>query len=88
MYMMAWGQNCSSWDDSVDYANLNEFNYADIPEDKFVMTTWHEKDPLNEVFWFSKNNAFHPTVELKHTVLLHVAQREREKELLAEYAGA
>ena len=27
LYMMAWGNNPSSWDDSVDSANLEAFNY-------------------------------------------------------------
>jgi len=88
LYMMAWGKNCSSWDDSVDSANLAEFNFGDIPEDKFVMTTWHEKDSLSDVFWFSKTNAFHPTVELQNTVILHISRNNRENELLAGYASA
>ena len=25
LYMMAWGNDCSSWDDSVDYANIEQF---------------------------------------------------------------
>jgi len=88
LYMMAWGNNCSSWDDSVDYANLAEFNYGDIPEDQFVMTTWHEDESLDEVFWFAKNNAFHPSVELRNTVILHISGQDREKELLSQYADA
>ena len=88
LYMMAWGKDCSSWDDSVDLANLEAFDYKDIPEDKFVMTTWHEDEPLKEVFWFSKNNAFHPEVELPNTLLLHIAQKNREQEMLSEYSGA
>jgi hypothetical protein len=52
------------------------------------MTTWHEKESLNDVFWFSKNNAFHPTVELQHTVILHISRNNREQELLAAYASA
>lgn len=88
LYMMAWGKDCSSWDDSVDLANLEAFDYKEIPEDKFVMTTWHEDEPLKEVFWFSKHNAFHPEVELPNTLLLHIAQRNREKEMLSEYEGA
>jgi hypothetical protein len=39
LYMMAWGHNCSSWDDSVDVANIEEFKSRDIPPDRFVMTT-------------------------------------------------
>ena len=88
LYMMAWGVECSSWDDSVDIANLEEFKFGEIPEDRFVMTTWHADEPLAEVFWFSKNNAFHPTVELQRTVLLHISAENREHELLAAYAEA
>jgi len=58
LYMMAWGTNCSSWDDSVDMANVQQFDCGEIPEDGFVMTTWHEKEPLGEVFWFAKNMPF------------------------------
>ena len=88
LYMMAWGVECGSWDDSVDMANLEEFEFGDIPEDRFVMTTWHADEPLAEVFWFSKNCAFHPTVEVRHTVLLHIAAESKEHELLAAYAEA
>ncbi len=86
--MMAWGNECSSWDDSVDYANLKEFNYEAIPEDKFVLTTWHEDEPLSEVFWFSKNTACHPTVDLQNTLVCHISTNNKEKELLLKYAEA
>ncbi|MGZ8908251.1 MAG: DUF7684 family protein [Methylobacter sp.] len=62
LYMMAWGKSCSSWDDSVDFANMEEFAFGEIPEEKSVMTTWHANEPLQEVFWFSKNSAVHPVV--------------------------
>lgn len=88
LYMMAWGTKCSTWDDSVDIANLEQFDFGEIPDDSFVMTTWHADEPLNEVFWFSKNNAFHPTVDLKRTVLLHIAEVDREAELIKSYADA
>ena len=88
LYMMAWGVDCSSWDDSVDIANLEKFEFGEIPENHFVMTTWHTDEPLAEVFWFSKNNAFHPTVEFQHTVLLHISAESKERELLAAYAEA
>lgn len=90
LYMMAWGVNCSSWDDSVDMANGEQFNFASIPEDKFVLTTWHTDEPLEEVFWYSKNNALHSysSVELERTVLLHISANNRERELLKAYADA
>ena len=88
LYMMAWGSECSSWDDSVDVANLEQFHYEEVPEAKFVMTTWHENEPLKEVFWFSKNNAFHPVVEIKNTLILDISNTSHEREFLAEYNHA
>ena len=85
LYMMAWGQDCSSWDDSVDLSNSKPFGSADIPDDQFVMTTWHSDEPLTEVFWFSKHTASHPTIELDQTLLLHIASESREQEFLQRY---
>ena len=53
LYMMAWGPRCSSWDDSVDWANIGSFGDEEIPDAAFVMTTWHDDEPLDEVFWFA-----------------------------------
>ena len=88
LYMMAWGKECSSWDDAVDLANLEEFNFRDVPEDACVMTTWHESESLKEVFWFCKNSAFHPTVELTNNLVLHLASNSGEEELTSEFADA
>ena len=88
LYMMAWGENCSSWDDSVDFANIDNFLPAEVPDDKFVITTWHENEPLEEVFWFAKNSAVHPTVRLDRTVLVHVSREEKGHNLLKAYADA
>lgn len=88
LYMMAWGENCSSWDDSVDIANVKQFKPAEIPAHEFVMTTWHEREPMGEVFWFSKNNAVHPTVKLRRTVLIHISFHNKHHELLKAYADA
>jgi len=88
LYMLAWGQGCSSWDDSVDLANLEAFDYGDVPEDSDAMTTWHDNETLEECMWFAKNCAHHPTIDLEHTVILHIGTVERQAELLAMYAEA
>jgi hypothetical protein len=90
LYMMAWGQECSLWDDSVDLANIAAFNFGEIPERHFVMTTWHEHEPLEEVFWFAKNLAFTAgsRVEIADTVILHVSRVDREEEYATLYAAA
>lgn len=88
LYMMAWGENCSNWDDSVDHANLEFFDYKEIPDENFVMTTWHDKEPIKEVFWFSKNNAFHPIINIKNTLILHISKNKMENEVLEKYNDA
>ena len=86
--MMAWGRNCSDWDDSVDYAKLKKFDFKDVPEESFVHTTWHEDEPLEEVFWFSKNVAYHPAVEPLRTTILHLAHAEQHAEMMKKYEEA
>jgi hypothetical protein len=88
LYMMAWGRGCSEWDDSVDHANLNVFDYGEIPDDSFVMTTWHEHDSLPQVFWYCEHSAFHPTVDLERTLIIHVSPNDRREELLETFLGA
>lgn len=88
LFMMAWGLNCSSWDDSVDYANLEKFDYGDIPDDKFVMTTWHEDEPLSEVFWFAANAAWHDYIDDGPTLLIDISAGGRQREILATYRAA
>ncbi len=82
---MSWGKQCSLWHDSVDWVNIDMFSDGEIPENKFIMTTWHEKEQLKEVFWKAKNCAFHPTVELNNTLILHISEKSRENELLSEF---
>ncbi|MGO1070141.1 DUF7684 family protein [Lysobacter sp. CA199] len=88
LYMMAWGQDCSSWDDAVDWASLRAFDFGDVPDDRDVFTTWHTDEPLSEVFWFAKNSAAHPTVALEHDVLVHIAANASEQVLLNDYDKA
>lgn len=54
---MAWGPDCSLWDDSIDLANIEKFKDRAIPDEQFVMTTWHEKETLQEVLRFAKIDA-------------------------------
>lgn len=86
--MMAWGDDCGSWDDSVDMANLEAFDFGDIPDDDDVMTTWHENDSLKETFRFAKALARHPTVELSNVLILHVGAGDKKARLDAIYQKA
>ncbi|MCE3606221.1 hypothetical protein LXA47_21805 [Massilia sp. P8910] len=87
-YMIAWGVDCSSWDDAVDMANIEAFDFGDIPDQHFIPTAWHADDPIEDVFGFCKHDAAHPVVELTQTVLLHIADAADEDALLQAYAAA
>ena len=88
LYMLAWGRDCSSWDDSVDIANLEQFGFGEIPEGQFVVTTWHAGESLSEAFDFCKRHAVHPVVELPHTILLHISERGDAARMAKAYVEA
>jgi hypothetical protein len=86
--MMAWGADCSSWDDSVDFANIEQFEYEEIPAQSFVMTTWHEKDSLEEVFWYAGFCADHPNADLKSTLIVHISAQDQRAQMLQRFTIA
>jgi hypothetical protein len=90
LYMLAWGRDCSTWDDSVDYANLEAFDYGDVPEGRFVMTSWYENESLSGVMNFAKHNMrpMSDKVELKETVVLHISPTDKRQQFESLYAAA
>jgi hypothetical protein len=51
-YAVCAGHDCSSWDDSIDFAFLRTDPDFDPPDERFVMTTWHDGESLDEVAWY------------------------------------
>jgi hypothetical protein len=88
LYAVAWGTDCEAWHDDIDEALLVAFDFNDIPENRHVMTTWHNDEPLSEAFWFAGFCARHPTVELDQTLIVHIAPKAREIEMHRAYAEA
>lgn len=88
LYMMAWGRKATEWDDSVDWANLTLHDFEDIPDDKSVMTTWHDDWPLAEVFFFAGHEAEHGTVELTDVWIIDIHPDDRQGLMLQQYAAA
>ena len=88
LYLMAWGNDCSTWCDAVALANRQAFDTHEIPDASLVITTWHSDETLQETFWFSKHTAMHPCSRLENIVLLHLASVGSEQELIAEYEAA
>lgn len=86
--MMAWGKDCSLWDDSVDVAQLEMFDFGQIPDDGSTMTTWHEDETIEDVFWFAQFCASHDNFELSLTYILHVSDLNRQDEFLMLFEAA
>ena len=84
LYAVCWGRDCVVWEDSVDWARV-VVSGEDAADDRFVMTTSHPEETLAEAFWFAATTAFHPTVSLDQTIIIHVARDERPQ-LLEEFA--
>lgn len=84
LYMMAWGDECALWDDSVDYANLQAFDFGEVPDEKFVTTTWHDDEPLEEVFWFAQHAAHHRAITEKRILLVDISPSSRKESLLKQ----
>lgn len=87
-YLAAWGEACEDWAESALDAQLEAFDYEDIPAEKLLMTTSHEDEDLEEVFWFARHKARHPALQLGQAVIIHIAERGRKQELEALYAAA
>jgi hypothetical protein len=86
--VMAWGEDCATWEEAVEDAVLEAHDYEDIPPEQVVVTTSHEDEDLADVFWFAKNRAHHPAVELNTTLILHIADTPRRDELEGAYKDA
>ena len=87
-FMLAWGKECPSWREAVEDAALEAVDYDDVAPEQAVLTTSHEDDDLDEVFWFARHRASHPALQLSNVVILHVAELGRPDELMAQFSDA
>jgi hypothetical protein len=88
LFIMAWGEGCSSWDDSVDYANIDAWNGQEIPDDSFVMTTWHDDEPLSDVLGFARVAAHQGLVDTPICLLIDIGVENRRDQMLRDYEQA
>jgi hypothetical protein len=70
-YALCTGHRCSRWDDSIDLAFLATSPDFSPPDEKFVMTTWHEGEPLEDVaHYFRSNTVFDEFIPQHYLVLI------------------
>jgi hypothetical protein len=69
-YVVCTGHDCALWDDSIDWAELQATDFSP-PDDRFIMTTWHEDDSLEDVAeWFRWRTVFDDFVPTRFLVVL------------------
>lgn len=51
-YACCAGHQCSEWHDCIDYSYLYSDPGFSPPDEKFIMTTWHEDESLEDVAFF------------------------------------
>ncbi|WP_323143508.1 DUF7684 family protein [Massilia phyllosphaerae] len=88
--LLAWGKDAEVWSEAVDDAAAEALDAAtpEDADDQAVVTTSHEDDDLEELFWFARHRAAHPVLTLNRTLIVHVAAGPRREELEAAWAAA
>ena len=88
LYSLAWGIDCSAWDDSVDWAFLERHDFSDCPEEQDVTTTWHNDETLEETVKFAKHCTEYSSVKLDDILVLDFAHQERGEFIEKLYLAA
>jgi hypothetical protein len=98
--LLAWGKDAEVWSEAVDDAAVEAMDDAnpaagpaagadgELAEDRVVVTTSHEDEELEDLFWFARHRAAHPALTLNKTLIVHVAARARREKLEAAWAAA
>ena len=73
-YAVCIGHNCSTWDDSVDWAYLEVD--PDSEDDTFVMTTWHENETSDQIANFFLNCTTFDDNVFTNFLILSVGQND------------
>jgi hypothetical protein len=87
-YVLAWGRACDTWREAVDDAAEEAADYEDVPDERRVLSTAHEDDDMDEVFWFARHRAVHPALPLETTLIVHIADAPRREDIERAYAQA
>ena len=87
-YAMSWGIDNETWHDQIDDSMHLKFGFDPVPDDHFIMTTWHAD--LEETFWFAQfcANFSYDDLELPNTLLIHVADASSPEAMLARFESA
>lgn len=79
-YAVCSGFESSKWDGAVDLAFLDTSPEFDPPDEKFVMTSWHDRESLRDVAEFFVLNTSFDTFEPAAFVIVAIGDAAETKE--------
>lgn len=81
--MLAWGIDAKNWDDSVDHAFIASDPNFTPPNERHLMTTWHDNESIYELIWFACNYTNFDTHEFRDYMMIMVGENPAiESELI------
>ena len=85
LYFMATGPEARSWQDAVNLANLQAWDFGKIPDDKLIICTHHGNESLKDVFWYCKHTAMHPCAPLDEVCIMQTGDALPEARVMADF---
>ena len=85
VHIISYGEDSEKWDKCVDFANLELSYFQDVLEEDCISTSFHQAKNLHDFFQLSKFASYHPTINPRNTLILHVGDEDREEEFRAAY---
>ncbi len=79
-YAVSTGHGCSSWDDAIDIAFLETDPNFNPPDDRFVMTSWHENDSIEGVVEFFRSCTAFDDYTPKNFMVIFLGQNQKVEE--------
>jgi len=83
-YVCCSGIACSNWHDAVDLAFIATDPNYHPPDERFIMTTWHERESVSDVAWFALHStSFNDFVAERFLFVLLSPEPSRAEEFVA-----
>ena len=68
----AWGPGTTSWDDAIDDSAIIGQIEGWLPKDLFILTTWHDDEPLAETVDFLATNIKYEDAPIDKLLILNM----------------
>ena len=67
-YALTYGNECQMWHDAIDMAGID----AGGPESRFLMTTWHDDEPIEDVIDYLWWNTSYDYFEAERLAIVQI----------------